>query len=281
MSLVIATPDVLASAATDLANIGSTITAADAAAAFSTTGVLAAAEDEVSTAIAALFSVHGQDFQAISAQAAAFHAQFVRALNAGVGAYAAAEAANAAATANPWQVLQQDLLNVINAPTEALLGRPLIGNGSNGAPGTGQNGGAGGLLWGNGGNGGSGGAGQNGGNGGAAGLIGNGGNGGAAGTGTASGGAGGSGGLLFGNGGAGGAGGLWRTAAAGVAGTGGAGGDAIGLFGNGGAGGVRRLDKRFRSYRGCRRTRRPRGPATRQRRRRRRRRGRPVRQCRG
>ena len=94
MSLVIATPDVLASAATDLANIGFIITAAEAAA-FSTTGVLAAAEDEVSAAIAALFSVHGQGFQAMGAQAAAFHDQFVQALNSAGGAYAAAEAAHA------------------------------------------------------------------------------------------------------------------------------------------------------------------------------------------
>ncbi|MEK1233279.1 PE family protein, partial [Mycobacterium ulcerans] len=27
---------------------------------------------------------------------------------------------------------------MVNAPTQALLGRPLIGNGANGAPGTGQ-----------------------------------------------------------------------------------------------------------------------------------------------
>jgi PE family len=48
MSLVIATPDVMAAAATDLANIGTTIRAANAAAT-QTTGVFAAAEDEVST----------------------------------------------------------------------------------------------------------------------------------------------------------------------------------------------------------------------------------------
>src|ERR1700690_1623322 len=46
-----------------------------------------------------------------------------------------------------------------NAPTQALLGRPIIGNGANGAAGTGQAGGAGGILWGNGGHGGAGGAG--------------------------------------------------------------------------------------------------------------------------
>jgi hypothetical protein len=45
--------------------------------------VVAAAEDEVSAAIAAVFSAHGQGFQALGAQAAAFHEQFVRTLNAG------------------------------------------------------------------------------------------------------------------------------------------------------------------------------------------------------
>ena len=95
MSSVIAAPDLITTAATDLANIGSTIRAADAAAGSSTTGVLAAAEDEVSAAIAAFFSAHGQGFQALSAQAAAFHDQFVQALNGAGRAYAAAEAANA------------------------------------------------------------------------------------------------------------------------------------------------------------------------------------------
>ena len=81
MSLVIATPDVMAAAATDLADIGSTLSEASAAAAAPTTGVLAAAEDEVSAAIAAVFSAHGQGFQTLSAQAAAFHRQFVQALS--------------------------------------------------------------------------------------------------------------------------------------------------------------------------------------------------------
>jgi hypothetical protein len=42
-------------AASDLANLGSTVSEANAAAAASTTRVVAAAQDEVSTAIAALF----------------------------------------------------------------------------------------------------------------------------------------------------------------------------------------------------------------------------------
>ena len=102
MSSLIAAPELITTAATDLANVGSTLNAAHAAAATQTTGVLAAAEDEVSAAIAAVFSAHGQGFQALGAQAAAFHDQFVQALTAGAGSYASAEAANAAAfMANP------------------------------------------------------------------------------------------------------------------------------------------------------------------------------------
>jgi triacylglycerol lipase len=130
MSFVIAMPELVSSAATDLSNIGSAVTAAHAAAA-PTTGVLAAAEDEVSAAIAAVFSAHGQGFQALGAQAAAFHAQFVQTLKAGGGAYTVAEAANA----SPLRTLEQDVLGAINAPFRALTGRALIGNGAGGAMG--------------------------------------------------------------------------------------------------------------------------------------------------
>ncbi len=56
MSFVVAVPEVLGTAATDLAGLGSSLSEARAAAATQTTGVLAAAEDEVSAAIAAVFS---------------------------------------------------------------------------------------------------------------------------------------------------------------------------------------------------------------------------------
>ena len=116
-------PEFLASAATDLSNIGSTLGAANSAAATQTTGILAAAEDEVSVAIASLFSGHAQAYQALGAQAAAFHDQFVQALTAGAGSYLSAEAANVAAfTANPAQTIQQDLLGLINAPTRRCWG---------------------------------------------------------------------------------------------------------------------------------------------------------------
>ena len=203
MSYVSAISELVTAAAADLAGIGSAIEGANVAAAGPTTNLLAAAQDEVSTAIAALFGTHAREFQALSAQAAAFHNQFTQALSKSAGSYSLAEAANSS--------LLHTLLNDVNTPTEELFGRPLIGNGTNADPGTGLPGGAGGLLIGNGGNGGSGAPGQAGGAGGAAGLFGHGGSGGTGGsssTGTATtGGAGGSGGLLIGSGGAGGAGG--------------------------------------------------------------------------
>src|SRR6516225_2113064 len=101
MLSVTAAPELITTAATDVANIGSTLNAAHAAAAAPTTGVLAAAEDEVSAAIAAVFSAHGQGFQALGAQAAAFHHQFVKALSGAGCTYTAAEAANASLVSVP------------------------------------------------------------------------------------------------------------------------------------------------------------------------------------
>ncbi|WP_373200108.1 PE family protein, partial [Mycobacterium marinum] len=178
MSYVTAAPEALAAAAGDLTGIGEALRAATAAAAPSTTSLVAAAGDEVSTAIATLFSEHAQSYQALSAQMAAFHDRFMNALAGASGSYASAEAANV----TPLQTIEQDLLGAVNAPTQVLFGRGLIGDGANGtAPG--QAGGAGGLLIGNGGNGAPGAVGQAGGAGGAAGLLGNGGTGGAGGAG--------------------------------------------------------------------------------------------------
>ncbi len=156
MSLVIVTPETVAAAALDVARIGSSIGVANSAAAGSTTSVLAAGADEVSAAIATLFGSHAREYQAISTQVAAFHDRFAQTLSAAVGSYVSAEATNAA----PLATLEHNVLNALNAPTQALLGRPLIGDGAAGAPGTGQAGGAGGILWGNGGAGGSGAPGQ-------------------------------------------------------------------------------------------------------------------------
>jgi acetyl esterase/lipase len=100
MSYLVAAPEFLASAATDLSNIGSALAAADAAAA-RTAAVLPAAGDEVSTAVASLLAGHGRAFQALFAQGAAFHAQFAETLNTAATAYTAAEAANVALTGGP------------------------------------------------------------------------------------------------------------------------------------------------------------------------------------
>ncbi|AMC63916.1 PE-PGRS family protein Wag22 [Mycobacterium tuberculosis variant africanum] len=83
MSFVIAVPETIAAAATDLADLGSTIAGANAAAAANTTSLLAAGADEISAAIAALFGAHGRAYQAASAEAAAFHGRFVQALTTG------------------------------------------------------------------------------------------------------------------------------------------------------------------------------------------------------
>jgi len=233
VSLLVVAPQLLASAAADLKSIGSELNAAHAAAAFPTTGLAAAGADEVSAAVAALFGGYGREFQTLSAQASAFHAQFMQALTGAEGAYAAAEAANA----SPLQAVVQSTQSLaVFSPVQSLLGRPLIGNGTNGTAAS-PNGGAGGLLYGNGGTGFSetgASPGTTGGAGGAAGLIGNGGAGGAGATGGA-GGAGGAGGTLFGSGGNGGQGG--GAGVGGTGGVGGAGGSAGLLIGSGGTGG--------------------------------------------
>ncbi|QLL05383.1 PE domain-containing protein [Mycobacterium vicinigordonae] len=232
MTYLIAAPDLIATAAAQAAGVGSSISAANLAALAPTSTMLAAAADEVSAAITSLFSGHALEYQVLSARVTAFHEEFVQALNAASGAYAAAEAAGA----GPLQGAVDQILGVINAPTNLLLGRPLIGDGFNGVDGTGQAGGDGGILWGNGGAGGSGAMGTQGGRGGNAGLIGNGGVGGTGGFRSGTGGAGGTGGLLWGNGGDGGTGGIggWIN----PAGAGGIGGRALSLFGTNGATGA-------------------------------------------
>ncbi|WP_261880601.1 PE family protein, partial [Mycobacterium marinum] len=152
MSYVFAAHELMAVAAGELNDVGALVGSANTAAAASTTDLMAAAGDEVSLAIARVFGAYGRDYQAFGVQAAEFHERFVQALRAGAGAYGAAEAAGASSL----QSLETDLLGLINAPTMALFGRALIGNGANGAAGTGAAGGDGGILIGNGGNGGSG-----------------------------------------------------------------------------------------------------------------------------
>ncbi|HWT47715.1 MAG TPA: PE family protein, partial [Mycobacterium sp.] len=133
MSYLVAAPEFLASAAADLSNIGSALTAANEAAVTPITEVLAAAEDEVSAAIAELLSAHGRGFQALSVRAAAFHSQFMQALKNASSTYAVTESANV----SPLRALEQKIQGLpLFSPVKDLTGRPLIGNGSAGSPGS-------------------------------------------------------------------------------------------------------------------------------------------------
>ncbi|WP_242660542.1 PE family protein [Mycobacterium kubicae] len=111
VSFLATTPQLVTAAAENLAGLGSNLGQATAAAASSTTGVAAAAADEVSLAIAQVFGSFGEEFQAVNAQAAAFHSEFVRLLNGSAAAYVATEIANA----------QQNVMSAVNAPAQTLL----------------------------------------------------------------------------------------------------------------------------------------------------------------
>src|SRR5581483_10545061 len=95
MSFVTTQPELLASAAGQLEGVGSGMQAQNAAAAVPTTAVLPPAADEVSALTAVQFVSHAQMYQAIAAQAAAIHEQFVNVLGASADSYATTEAANA------------------------------------------------------------------------------------------------------------------------------------------------------------------------------------------
>jgi predicted RecA/RadA family phage recombinase len=131
MAYVIAAPEMMTAAATDLATIGSNVSAAHMVAAARTTSVIPAAADEVSAGIAQLFSQHAADYQALAGQAAAFSDQFVQHLTAGAGWYAATEAANAAllqpltaiegSLTNAIAALQGQILDLLNSTNAAFL----------------------------------------------------------------------------------------------------------------------------------------------------------------
>jgi hypothetical protein len=116
MSFLITAPETVTAAAGNLAGIGSTLGEATAAAAGPTTTVAAAAADEVSIAISEVFGRYGQQFQALSAQAATLHNEFVSLLNGGAAAYLNTEITNA----------QQSLVNAMNA--SAPIGASVVAN---------------------------------------------------------------------------------------------------------------------------------------------------------
>src|SRR6185437_13182324 len=96
MSVLFTQAEKLTAAASDLAGIASMIGEANAAAAAPTTTVPGPGADGVSALVAQIFGAHGQQYQAISARAAAFHDRFVELMRSAGRAYADAEAGNAA-----------------------------------------------------------------------------------------------------------------------------------------------------------------------------------------
>lgn len=96
-SFVTTHPEMLSSAASDLAGIGSAMAAANEGAAGLTGGVVPAAADEVSALTAAQFAAHAGSYRAVSAVAEAIHSLLVSTLQTNAASYAAAEAANALA----------------------------------------------------------------------------------------------------------------------------------------------------------------------------------------
>ena len=88
-------------AAADVADVGSAINDATAAAAGPTTGVLEAAADEVSASAAAWFNSYAREYQALVRQAGRFHDEFARLLATAGTAYAGAEAGASKALTAP------------------------------------------------------------------------------------------------------------------------------------------------------------------------------------
>lgn len=98
MSFVTADLDLVSAATGQLDGIRSALGQAAASASGPTTGIAAAAQDEVSAAVSQAFGKYGQEFQALSTQASAFHAEFTRLINGSAASYLSAEIANAAAS---------------------------------------------------------------------------------------------------------------------------------------------------------------------------------------
>ena len=119
MTSLITQPQLLATAATDTAQISSAISAAKSAAAGRTTGLVAAAEDEVSALTTTLFNTYAQEYHALLGQATAFHDEFAQLLATAGNTYAGAESDVAAllgpAGANPGVAITKAADPAVNA----------------------------------------------------------------------------------------------------------------------------------------------------------------------
>lgn len=132
-AFVYAAPEELAAASSSLSSLESSIREAHAASAGLTTSIAAAAEDEVSAAVAKLFGGYAQQFQALGAQASLFHDQFVQALNGGGFLYAATEATSASPL-RPWGCKTPSMRRSCSSPGARWLGRVPMGRRAPGRP---------------------------------------------------------------------------------------------------------------------------------------------------
>ena len=117
MEYLVTAPELLATTAADVGEIRSAIIDANASAVGPTGGLVPAANDEVSEAIANVFGGYGQQYQALLTKAAAFHDNFTHALAAAGNTYTQAEAAS---------------VEALGTSIQTLLGRTPTGGGSSG-----------------------------------------------------------------------------------------------------------------------------------------------------
>jgi len=133
MSFMFVTPDGVQDAAQALSRIHSSLSEASAAVAAPTTGIVAAGQDEVSIAIASLSAASATSSKVSAPRRRRFTR--IHQLDGSRGECLSRHRGGQRLTSAD---ARAERAGVINAPTEALLGRPLIGSGSSGAAGTGQ-----------------------------------------------------------------------------------------------------------------------------------------------
>jgi hypothetical protein len=114
MAYLLANPELIAAAVSDLATIGSDLRASQLAAAARTTSVVPAAADEVSAAIANLMSNNALAFQEMRQSASTFHQQFANNVNAAAAAYSGAESA-AATKLTPTLLSLSDFFRIVQS----------------------------------------------------------------------------------------------------------------------------------------------------------------------
>src|SRR5262245_59686745 len=118
MTSLVAQPQFIASAAADFQSIESALEEARAAAAGPTTGVVAAAEDEISALPANFFNNFAKEYQSLMGQAGALQNEFAQLLAGSGNAYAEAELAAQGLLA---PIIGEPLTNPVFGPAPTAL----------------------------------------------------------------------------------------------------------------------------------------------------------------